>query len=345
MIKPEALGEDEKHRPQPIFEQSSQLDSSYWIDALHRTVDRLQEDKASRGDLKLLSRTLRELRYALKVFQPFRRRRKLTIFGSARTKPDHPTYKMAEELGAAIAKHDWMVITGAGDGIMAAGHKGAGREASMGLNIMLPFEQSANEYINGDAKLVTMKYFFTRKLMFVKECAGVVCLPGGFGTLDEGLEVLTLMQTGKQTILPVVFLDEPGGKYWSLLEAFIKEALLSNALISPDDLNLFHVCQNVDEAVAEVLKFYETYHSMRYVRDQLVIRLNRKLTDDHVSKLNEDFANILASGTLTQCGALRQERNEPEIAELPRLCLHFNQRNFGRLRALINAINEYGSEL
>ncbi len=341
MIKPEALGEDEKHRPQPIYEQETvSFDHEHYLNLMRHTIDRLGADRASRGDLKLLSRTLRELRYALKVFQPFRRRRKVTIFGSARTQPDHPTYHLAERLASDMAsKHDWMVITGAGPGIMEAGHKGAGREASMGLNIILPFEQSSNKYIEGDPKLVTLKYFFTRKLMFVKECSAVVCLPGGFGTLDEALEVLTLIQTGKQPILPVVFLDEPDGTYWKSLERFIKEALLSAGLISPDDLNIFSIHTDVDTVVQELLTFYKNYHSMRYVGDQLVIRLNHRLPDDFVASLAKEFNNILASGNLCQCGALEQEKNEPEILELPRLCLHFNRRNFGRLRLLIDRIN------
>lgn len=340
MIKKEALGEDEKHRPQPIFEQeSSTFDYDHYLNIMRRTIDQLKTDRASRGDLKLLSRTLRELRYALKVFQPYRRRRKVTIFGSARTQPDNPTYQLAEKLGASMAKHDWMVITGAGPGIMEAGLKGAGREASMGLNIMLPFEQSSNEFIEGDPKLVTLKYFFTRKLMFVKECSAVVCLPGGFGTLDEALEVMTLIQTGKQTILPLVFLDEPNGTYWSSLEKFFKESLLSAGLISPEDLNLFSVKNSVEDVVAEVLGFYKNYHSMRYVDDELVIRLNHRLPDDFVTALCKEFSNIIVSGTLCQCGAKEQEQNEPEIMELPRLCMHFNRRNFGRLRMLINKIN------
>jgi uncharacterized protein (TIGR00730 family) len=340
VIKKEAFGEDEKHRPQPIFEQEpTALSHDHYLNLMRATIDKLQSDKASRGDLKLLSRTLRELRYALKVFHPYRRRRKVTVFGSARTKPDHPAYQLAERYAAMMAKHDWMVITGAGPGIMEAGHKGAGREASMGLNIILPFEQSSNDFIEGDPKLVTLKYFFTRKLMFIKECSAVVCLPGGFGTLDEALEVLTLVQTGKQPILPIVFLDEPNGKYWSALEVFIKESLLGAGLVSPDDLNIFSIKTDAESAVEEVLGFYKVYHSMRYVDDQLVIRLNHRLSDDYVEALSKEFSNIVASGTLVQCGALEQEKNEPEIVELPRLCLHFNRRNFGRLRVLINKIN------
>jgi uncharacterized protein (TIGR00730 family) len=277
-IQPEALGEDEKHRPQPIDESPLMLESTDLIDMMRRTIDQLEKDKTSRGDLKILNRTLRELRYAFKVFQPYRRRRKLTIFGSARTKSDHPAYLAAEQLGRAITKHGWMVITGAGGGIMEAGHLGAGREMSMGLNIMLPFEQSANQHIVGDPKLVTLKYFFTRKLMFVKECSGAVCLPGGFGTVDETFEILTLLQTGKQTIMPLVFLNQPGGTFWKHVESFFKEVLLPDGLISPDDIHLYKVTDSVQETVDEVLKFYRVYHSMRYVDDQLVLRINQSLS-------------------------------------------------------------------
>jgi uncharacterized protein (TIGR00730 family) len=338
-IQPEALGEDEKHRPQPIDESPLLLDSDDLIDMMRRTIDQLEKDRTSRGDLKILNRTLRELRYAFKVFQPFRRRRKVTIFGSARTKPDHPAYKAAEELGRVIASHGWMVITGAGGGIMEAGHQGAGRELSMGLNIMLPFEQSANKFIVGDPKLVTLKYFFTRKLMFVKECSGVICLPGGFGTIDETFEILTLLQTGKQTMLPLVFLDEPGGHFWKQVEIFFKETLLADGLISPDDLCLYRVTDNIQETVDEVLGFYRVYHSMRYVEDTLVLRINEKLTRERMEYLNDEFGGILVKGLIEQCGPLNAELNEPEIAHLPRLKLDFNRRNFGRLRQLINAIN------
>ncbi len=232
----EAIGEDEIQRPQPADEPISVVDSQDLYRVMRHTIERLEKDQTARGDLKILSRTLRELRYAFTVFRPYRRRRKVTIFGSARTQPNHPEYQSAVQLGEQMAEHGWMVITGAGGGIMEAGHRGAGREASMGLNIMLPFEQSANDYIVGDPKLVTMKYFFTRKLMFVKECSAVVCLPGGFGTLDEALETLTLMQTGKQTMIPLVLLDHPGGSYWSDLGKFIDKQLLGGGMISPEDV-------------------------------------------------------------------------------------------------------------
>lgn len=337
---PEAFGEDEKERPTPADEPPFSLESQDLIDMMRRTVDRLHLDGTTRGDLKILSRTLRELRYAFKVFQPFRRRRKVTIFGSARTQPDHPAYIQAVDLSRRMAEHGWMVITGAGGGIMEAGHKGAGREMSMGLNIMLPFEQSANPYINGDPKLVTLKYFFTRKLMFVKECSAVVCCPGGFGTLDETLEVLTLLQTGKQSMFPFVLLDQPGGHFWSALDNVFKEQLLTERLISPEDVHLYKVTDSNDEAIREILSFYRVYHSMRYVDDTLVIRINSELSAERLHQLNTDFADIVVRGSIEQKSALSEEATEPEIMHLPRIVFQFNRRNYGRLRQLINAINQ-----
>jgi uncharacterized protein (TIGR00730 family) len=323
----------------PADEPGSALVSEDLIDMMQRTVERLKADGTSRGDLKILSRTLRELRYAFKVFQPYRRRRKATVFGSARTPPDHPAFVQAAELGRRIAEHGWMVITGAGGGIMEAGHLGAGREMSMGLNIMLPFEQSANRVIDGDHKLVTLKYFFTRKLMFIKECSGVVCCAGGFGTLDETLEILTLLQTGKQTLLPLVLLDTPGGDYWASLETFFRKQLLSHRLISDEDLHLYKRTESIDEAIQELLSFYRVYHSMRYVNDLLVLRITTALSPERIEQLNDQFSDIQVSGRLEQRGALPEESTEPELAELPRLVMHFNRRNLGRLRQFINAVN------
>ncbi|GAA5507449.1 LOG family protein [Novipirellula caenicola] len=335
----EAIGEDELQRPQPADEPISTIETQDILQVMRHTIDRLEKDNTARGDLKILSRTLRELRYAFKVFRPFRKRRKVTIFGSARTMPGHPEYESAVELSRRIASHGWMVITGAGGGIMEAGHRGAGREASMGLNIMLPFEQSANPYIQGDAKLVTMKYFFTRKLMFVKECSGVICCPGGFGTLDEALETLTLMQTGKQTMIPLVLLDSAEGSYWRDLGVFFEKQLLNNGMISPEDVNLYKITNSVDEAIQEMLQFYRNYHSMRYVRDRLVFRLQKELTADALESIREQFSDILVDGTFEQSAALPDEIGEPDLAHMPRLVFHFNRRALGRLRMLINTIN------
>src|SRR5205085_268492 len=244
-------------------------------------------DQPSRGDLKLLSRTLRELRYAFKVFSPYRSRRKVTVFGSARTRPDKGSYQQAVLFGRAMAECGWLVVTGAASGIMEAGHVGAGRENSMGLNIMLPFEQSSNAIIAGDPKLVHMKYFFTRKLMFVKECDAVTLFPGGFGTLDEGLEVLTLLQTGKRDLVPVIFLDEPGGQFWQPLIKFFHDRLLADGMIAAEDLSLYLVTDSTDEAVAEILQFFKVYHSMRYVKHKLVMRLKEPISAELLTDIND----------------------------------------------------------
>ena len=308
------------------------------IDQIKDSADKLAVDHTSRGDLKILSRTLRELRYAFKVFTPYRSRRKVTVFGSARTRPDEPTYHQAVEFGRAMAAHQWLVVTGAASGIMEAGHVGAGRENSMGLNIMLPFEQYANPIIAGDTKLVHMKYFFTRKLMFVKECDAVCLLPGGFGTLDEGLEVLTLLQTGKRDLVPVVFLDAPGGTFWTEFQDYVKRRLLEGGLISPEDLSLYMLTDSVEVAVQEVLQFFRVFQSMRYVKNKLVFRLKEAPTPELLSAINVEFADIVSGGEFTVGSALSGE-DEPELAAFPRLIFRFNRRSLGRLRQLIDALN------
>jgi uncharacterized protein (TIGR00730 family) len=309
------------------------------IQTIKESADKLAADGSSRGDLKLISRTLRELRYAFKVFAPYRKRRKVTVFGSARTKPDEASYQEAVKLGRAFAEENWLVVTGAAAGIMEAGHQGAGREHSMGLNIMLPFEQEANPVIRDDHKLVHMKYFFTRKLMFVKECDAVVCLPGGFGTLDEGMEVITLLQTGKRDMVPVVLLDPPGGRYWADLNEFLMTHLLGNRLISAEDQYLYKVCDDYHVALQEVLQFFKVYHSMRYVKRDLVLRLNEPLDPVLLDGINATFKDILAEGRFTQRDVLPAEKDEPDLLQKARLVFTFNRRNFGRLRLLIDSIN------
>ena len=273
------------------------------IDRIKLSADQLASDTPARGDLKILSRAIRELRYAFKVFSPYRRHRKVTVFGSARTPPEDPAYQQAVSFGRAMAEHHWLVVTGAASGIMEAGHQGAGREHSMGLNIMLPFEQDANPVIAGDHKLVHMKYFFTRKLMFVKECDAVVCLPGGFGTLDEALEVLTLLQTGKRDMVPIVLLDAPGGTFWQDLQEFIEKQLLAKGMIAPEDLSLYIITDDCQKSVDQILRFYRVYHSMRYVHEQLVLRLQHELSEPLLDAINRDFADILVKGHFVQTGA------------------------------------------
>jgi uncharacterized protein (TIGR00730 family) len=340
-VPPEAVGEDEEKRPQPADESLLEVAGSEdLLEQMRHTVSRLAADGTARGDLKILSRTLRELRYAFKVFRPYRRRRKVTIFGSARTSADHPASRQAEAVGRAMAKHGWMVITGAGGGIMEAGHRGSGRDHALGLNIMLPFEQAANPIIHGDPKLVTLKYFFTRKLMFVKECSGVVCCQGGFGTLDETLEVLTLLQTGKQTMLPLVLLDAPGASYWHDFGQFFHKHLLSTGMISPEDVSLYRITDSVEACVGELCRFYRNYHSMRYVRNQLVLRMQTAPNAEAVDAINTNFSDILVSGKFVTQGALDEERSEPELDQLPRLVFHFNRKSLGRLRQLIDYLND-----
>jgi uncharacterized protein (TIGR00730 family) len=246
----------------------------------------------------------------------------------------------AEEFSRRMwQEHGYMTITGGGDGIMGAAQRGAGRENSFGLNIRLPFEQRANETIHGDPKLVNFNYFFTRKLNFVKETQAVALFPGGFGTMDESFELLTLMQTGKGRILPVVLVDRPGGGYWKTWFAFLGDYLLKLGLVSQDDFNLFKMTGSVDEAIAEIVQFYRNYHSYRWVGQRMVFRLQRKLTDPAVKKLNTEFADLLAEGEIVQSSALPEEKNEPEMADLPRLVLLPHRRNFGRFRRLIDAMN------
>jgi uncharacterized protein (TIGR00730 family) len=306
---------------------------------LRHAADQMPVARTAQEDVKILSQTLRELRRAFSVFAPYRSQRKVTIFGSARTARDAPAYLHAVRLGQMLAENGWFVVTGAATGIMEAGHRGAGRASSMGLNIMLPFEQEANDIIRGDGKLVTMKYFFTRKLLFVKECDAVVCLPGGFGTLDEAFEVLTLLQTGKRELMPLVFLDPPGGRFWQDWLTYVRTNLLDGGMISPEDMSLFLVTDSVEQAVAEVLKFYRVFHSMEYIHHQLVLRLQRPLSEQQLASLEQDFADILAGGQFRQASSIAGELSRPAFESLSRLAFQFNRRSLGRLRQLIDAIN------
>jgi uncharacterized protein (TIGR00730 family) len=312
------------------------------VQQLKETADKLIRDGANRGDVKLLSTALKELRYAFKVFSPYKGRRKVTVFGSARVGSDHPAYRQAVAFGRRAAEAGFMVITGAASGIMEAGHVGAGRENSIGVNILLPFEQEANPIIAGDVKLMHLKYFFTRKLLFVKESDAVALFPGGFGTQDEGFEVLTLIQTGKSHLFPVVMIDEPGGDYWKQWQRFVTDVLLGRGMIAPADLSLYKITDSVDEAIAEVVGFYKVYHSMRYVNGDLVLRLQHPLPGALLERVRGEFADILEGGTFEQTGALPAESNDPQVAALPRLVCRFDRRSLGRLRQLIDLINREG---
>jgi uncharacterized protein (TIGR00730 family) len=309
------------------------------IEEMIVTALKMARDEMSVPDLKLINRSLKEMRYAAKVFGHYAQFRKVVVFGSARTTTDAPEAKVAENFARAMVAHDYMVITGGGDGIMGAAQRGAGREHSFGLNIRLPFEQQANEIIQGDPKLINFNYFFDRKLNFVKESDAFALFPGGFGTMDETFEVLTLMQTGKARIIPVVMLDRPGGDYWQTWMKFLTEYLFKLGLVSSDDFCFFKIAPDVDEAVREILQFYKIYHSTRWVGEQLVIRICQRLSSAAVADLNKNFADLVREGEIVQGSALRPEKNEPEIWNLPRLILTPHRENFGRMRQLIDAIN------
>ncbi|HYM38122.1 MAG TPA: LOG family protein [Nitrospiraceae bacterium] len=305
------------------------------------TVLRLRDAPLDTLDLKILNRTLRELRYAFKVFGEYRDRQKVSIFGSARTQPGEPDYRLATDFARRIVEAGYMVITGAADGIMGAAQEGAGREQSFGVNIMLPFEQGANATIADDPKLVNFKYFFTRKLMFLKESQAVALFPGGFGTHDEGFEALTLVQTGKAPPQPIVFLHAPGSDYWHTWNRFVTGQLLARKLISEEDLALYKIFDSAEAAVQEITTFYRIYHSLRFVDRLLVMRLKRRLSEGQMNNLNAEFADLLDAGTFEQRAAFPGEADEPELNDLPRLTCRYHRRGAGRLRQLIDRINGF----
>jgi uncharacterized protein (TIGR00730 family) len=300
-----------------------------------------QEDD-TRADLKLMNTTLKEMRFTSKIFGPYRNVRKVTVFGSARTEPHEPVYRMARDFGRKLAESGYMVITGGGAGIMQAVNEGAGPEHSFGVNIRLPFEQRPNPVLEGNPRLITYKYFFNRKVAFLKEADAVALFPGGFGTLDEAMETLTLVQTGKRNPLPLVLVDEPGGTYWTKWIKFFEDELLAHGYISTTDFTLFERADTVNSAVNKINRFYSRYHSMRYINGKLVVRLTSTLAPHHIQKLKDRFQDILLpQGDTLLSESLPAEADEPEIAHLPRLVVDFNRRDFGRLRSLIDAINEF----
>ncbi|WP_299489010.1 LOG family protein [Acaryochloris sp. IP29b_bin.137] len=315
------------------------------------TLLNMAEEDLDRLDWKILSAALQDLEEGFQVFHRYRHVRKISIFGSSRLPPESPAYQMAVDFARCVTQKGFMVMTGAGGGIMEAGNKGAGAEQSFGLNIQLPFEQSSNPYIAGDEKLIDFKYFFTRKLFFLRETDAIALFPGGFGTQDEAFECLTLSQTGKSPPVPVVLIDPPGTSYWQDWDTYIHEHLIAGGLISAEDHQLYTITDNLETACAAILEFYQVYHSSRYVGDQLVMRLNQELTDVEVEWLNQSFADILTHDLIRKSNALPEEldHQEPqpqqvqdETEHLPRLVFHFNQRDHGRLNQMITAINRMG---
>jgi uncharacterized protein (TIGR00730 family) len=304
---------------------------------------KVKRDELGTLDLKVINRALSEVRYAARVFKPYRHKRKVSIFGSARTPENDPRYKMAVDFARLLAANDYMVITGAAEGIMKAGNVGAGKENSFGVNILLPFEQAPNEIVADDPKLITFKYFFTRKLFFLMEAHAVVLFPGGFGTQDEGFETLTLVQTGKAPPMPLILMELPGDDYWVNWDKFVRGQMVERGLISPEDVSIYKICNTPEEAMEWVKFFYSTYHSMRLVRRKLVVRLEKELADEHVDLLNEEFPDIVDKGRIEKSGMLPEEANEPEIAEKPRLVFSYNQMNAARLHQMFLRINELGA--
>ncbi len=300
------------------------------------------QENDGRMDLKLMNTTLKEMRFTAKVFVPYRRTRKVTVFGSARTKPDMPLYKLAQDVGRKLADAGFMVITGGGPGIMQAANEGAGSEHSFGVNIRLPFEQKTNPVLLGNPRSITYKYFFNRKVAFLKEAHAVVLFPGGFGTLDETMESITLLQTGKRYPLPLICIDTPDGTYWQRLRGFLENELSRHGYISPEDFRLIDTVTSSEDAVKIIQNFYSRYHSLRYVDGQMVMRLLSPLSEEQVASLKSKFADILVEGgDMRLCGALEEEKSESELADLPRLVVDFNQRDCGRLRELVDAINAF----
>jgi uncharacterized protein (TIGR00730 family) len=300
---------------------------------------KLLRDVEDSGDVRVIQTATRELRYAFKMFAPFSHVRKVTIFGSARTLTSRPEYAQGVEFGRKIAEAGFMVITGAGGGIMHAGHEGAGPEKSFGANIRLPWEQTANPIIREDKKLITFKYFFTRKLIFIRHSDAIALFPGGFGTMDEGYEALTLMQTGKSQLMPLVLIDRPGGTYWKTWDKHVREHLLRDQLICVDDLNLYQITDSTDEAVKIITRFYRNFHSSRFVKDLFVIRLKHAPAESAIQAMNEDFADIIVGPAIKLIDPTPDELADGDHVDLARIGFGFNRRDYGRLRQLIDVLN------
>ncbi|MDA1354183.1 MAG: TIGR00730 family Rossman fold protein [bacterium] len=335
------LNEDVRETIKALVSKVGNRDSEMYLNDVLKSVSMMALDGIDVADWKLISRSLKEFRKSFKVFDPYRTVRKVCVFGSARTPEDDPEYILAEEFSRAITERDFMVITGAGPGIMEAGNKGALEGKHFGVNIQLPFEQDANQYIHGSSKLVNYKYFFIRKLMFIKESHATVLFPGGFGTLDEAYEGLTLMQTGKSDPRPVILMSSPDVNYWEKWVEYFQSTMLPMGYISPEDVDLFQICKTVDEAVDAISHFYSVYHSVRYVRDYTVLRLNKEITDDQLRLLNDEFSGIVVSGKIEKSEPFPEEKMGRDLLKNPRLAMQFDRRSYGKLITLIRMLNTF----
>jgi len=327
---------------QQLIEKLPNLEHGKWIQRALEVLLRITGEEIERLDWKILTASLEDMEAAFQVFYQYHHIRKIAIFGSARTPKDKPEYKLAVDFAQQITQQGYMVMTGAGGGIMEAANEGAGIGNSFGLNIMLPFEQGANPFIEGDSKLIRFKYFFTRKLFFLRESDAIAAFPGGFGTLDETFESLTLSQTGKLGPIPIILIDYPGGNYWNAWEEYVQEHLVKRGLVTDHDRSLYTITDDLEVACQTISNFYRVYHSSRYVGDKFIVRLKQELSEENLIYLNANFRDILVSGEIAKTSALPQEAGDPSI-DLPRLVLHFNQRDLGRLYQLIGAINSLGT--
>lgn len=325
-----------------IAELAGKFNSTKNLDILKEiltTAVKLGMESDDKGDLKLVNSALKELRYSFKIFSPHRNIKKVIIFGSARSKETSPEYLMAQEFSRRITEKGYMVVTGGGPGVMEAGNRGAIDGKDFALNIRLPFEQKANPYLNEKDQVINFKYFFTRKLIFVKETDATTLFPGGFGTNDEGFEMLTLIQTGKSKPRPIVLFEPEGSTYWKTWKSFVDEQLVKKGFANKADLNLFKIVDNVDDAIKIIDDFYKIYHSIRYIDNVTVLRLNKDISDDKLHKINSEFKDILISGDIKVSAPMPKEIQDEEYLDLPRLSMNFNMRDYGRLCALINVIN------
>ena len=319
------------------------MSNGKWIQRALEAILRLAETEIDRLDWKILSASVGDMERAFQVFYPYRHVRKVAVFGSARTSDAAPEYQLARDFAQLITQQGFMTITGAGGGIMAAANAGAGAENSFGLNIQLPYEQGANKYIAGDPKSIAFKYFFTRKLFFLRESDAIALFPGGFGTQDEAMETLTLCQTGRYGPVPMVLIDRPGGSYWHDWDSYLRKHLATTGLVSPEDLNLYTITDDIQVAAEIIRTFYRVYHSSRYVGDEFVIRLKMAICDRDVEFLNQEFGDLVGSGKIVQTTALEDELADP-TADLPRLVFKFDRRDFGRLYQMIGKINQMNSD-
>jgi len=323
-----------------LTQTSCSLETKDLLREILTTAVKLGKECSDRGDLKLVNNTLKELRYSFKIFLPYRDIQKVVIFGSARSKRTSAEYKMAEEFARKLTSKGFMIVTGGGSGVMEAGNKGSQAGKEFALNIRLPFEQKPNPYIDEKDKIINFKYFFTRKLIFIKETDATALFPGGFGTNDEGFEMLTLVQTGKSKPRPIVLMEPRGSTYWAVWKRFIASELARKGFINNEDFSLFHISKTVDDAVSYIENFYRVYHSLRYISGLTVIRLKKEISEKTLSFINKKFKDILKEGTIRPASPLDKEIQEKEFLELPRLAMNFNMRDYGRLYEMIGIINK-----